>query len=381
MTSTPTVAVVGAGPAALAAARRLRAEAKVKVLVVAPDGVSDYLGGSLPVATGDADVSQFRVQVELDGVEVLPAAAEAVGTGFVRVEGAELSVDAVIAAPGLATEALGLPKAGSDLAMVSFWDLAGAAMAAPVISGFERGVLSVVIATPLYRCPPAPYGLAIRLARRAKRLGLDVRVRLSTPEPKPLAAVGTAVTELLVNSCEEAGVELCFDVLPEPDALAAGHVVDARGAALPADLWVVVPPHRAHPLLADLSGPNHLVTADGWGRTAAEGVYVAGDALFSPFPRAVAPAAASGTAAAEGALVDLGLIDEVQPIVAEPDCFVDQGDGNYSRIHISYPSGPPPVGAPRVTLSPPASARSIGFDDAVARWRNQALSPDRDCLA
>ena len=369
MTATAKVAVVGAGPAALAAAHRLRSEHAVDVLLVAKGGVSEYLPGALPVVTGDAAAEDFRVPVRLDGVEVMAAAVEALDGRRIRVEGRDVPVDAVVVAPGLATVPVGSGGGGRP-AVVGFWDVSDAARAASVVSYFESGVVTVVIAGPLYRCPPAPYGLAIRLARRARRLGLDVSVRLTTPEPRPLEAIGTAVTDLLLGSCAEAGVEIDFEVALDLSALAAGDVVRSDGEVIEADLAVVVPLHRASPLVAELAGPNQLVEVDGQGRCAATGVYVAGDAIASPFPRAVAPAIVSGVAAAEGALVDLGVIESAALVLPEPDCFVDRGDGEYSRIQISYPDGAPPVGRPAVVVSGPTAAAIGGFDEATARWRH-----------
>jgi len=376
VTARPTAVVVGAGPAALACVHRLRVDPGVRVVLVAPGGASEYLAGALAVATGDVDASRFRAPVRLDGVEVVAATADALGPGFVRVDGRDLSADAVIAAPGLATDPVGATLGGAPTeGIVGFWDLAGAAAAAPVIEAFTRGVLTVVIATPLHRCPPAPYGLAIRLARRAARLGHDVRVRLTTPEPRPLAAIGSAVTGLLLDSCAAAGVEIRFDVQPDPDALAAGHLSGSDAESLATDLAVVVPPHRAHPLLADLAGTAPLVVADANGRTDAGAVYVAGDAVASPSPGAAAPAMMSGIAAAEGALADLGLVPAGVVALPEPDCFLDQGGGLYSRIQLSYPSGPPPAGKAAAVVGGPEPAADGGFDAAVERWRRACEDP------
>lgn len=363
--------IVGAGPAALACAVRLRTEPNVEVVMMAPGASSSFLGGALAVATGDATVETFRSPVRLEGVEVLDATVDAVDTGRVRIDGTDVAADAVVVAAGLATDAVG----GDGRSVVGFWDLDGAAAAADAIGGFDRGHVGVVIAGPLYRCPPAPYGLAIRLARRAARLGLDVRVSLTTPEATPLAAVGSAVTELLVGSCRAAGVEVHYGVTLDPDALDAGRVA-ADGAELAAfDLAVVVPRHRAHPLVADLAGTNQLVEVDGYGRSARPGVHVAGDAVASPFPRASAPAMVSGVAAANGVLTDLGLESAASIGLPEPDCFVDQGDGDYSRIQISYPEGPPPAAAASVVIGEPRSAAAGGFDASVEGWRHVCGAP------
>ncbi len=381
MTARPTVAVIGAGPAALACAHRLRAEPGIRVVMIAPEGRADYLPGALAVATGDSALDRFRRPVAIGGVEVVPAIAEGIEPGRVRVDGSDLEVQAVVAAPGLALEpldpALGPaagPRGGKRAArVVAFWDLDGAAAAAPAIEALERGILTVVIASPLYRCPPAPYGLAIRLARRAERLGRPVRVRLTTPEPRPLVAIGSEVGEYLAGACAEAGVEVEFDVQPDPAALAAGQVTDHAGQAVPTDLAVVVPPHRSHPLVAGLAGGEPLVAVDTRGRTATEGIYVAGDAAAGPYPRAVAPAVLSGLAAAEGALADLGFGVDAEDGASSPtpelDCFVDRGGGLYGRIQVRYPGGPPPAGRPEVEIDGSGPAETVGFDAALRRWR------------
>jgi sulfide:quinone oxidoreductase len=382
MSARPTVVVIGAGPAGLGALHRLRDEPGVHVIALVPDGLADYLPGALAVATGDAGSDRFRAPVRLDGIEVIPLAAERIEAGQVRVGDRRLEAQAVIAAPGLALVPFDggprWPAVPPSPRAVAFWDLPGATRVAPVLEAFTRGVLSVVIASPLYRCPPAPYGLAIRLARRAKRLGLAVQVRLTTPEPRPLAAIGSEVSRFLVAACTDAGVEVEFDVHPDPTALAAGEVTDSTGAPLPTDLAVVIPPHHAHPLLAELATPQQLVAVDAGGRTAQSGLYVAGDAVASPYPRAMAPATVSGRAAAEGVLADLGFATAVGTAPPEPDCFIDQGAGRYSRLQISYPAGPPPAGAAAVTIHPPALAAAGGFDAALERWRESCSDRSDD---
>lgn len=97
MTSAPLVVVVGAGPAGLAAARQLRDHGRVQVVLGVPEGCSEYLPGTLAVATGDARAAQYRTRVGLAGVEVLPAQVETIDPGAIRMEGSWLRAHAVIA--------------------------------------------------------------------------------------------------------------------------------------------------------------------------------------------------------------------------------------------------------------------------------------------
>ncbi len=368
MSAVPTIAVVGTGPAGIAAARQLRDQGGVRVVLVAPEGRSEYLPGTLTVATGDAYASQYKTRVELAGVEVLPATVDSIGPGGLRIEGSLLRADAVIAAPGLALDPVGNP---ANRKVVGFWDPTAAEAAASRIRAVEGGVIDIVIASLPYRCPPAPYGLAMRLARRARRLGQSLQVRLVTPEEHPLTALGPVLGDALLAGCRNAGVEVSLGVEIHPDALANGVVTAGAGDRGGADLTIVIPRHRTSPLLghlADASSP--LVTVDARFATEMAGVFVVGDAAASPYPRAADPAAWSGTIAAAAVLSELGFDHARTPLAPAPDCFVDHGDGAYGRIRITYPDGPPPGGQSAVAIDPAAPELATDFEAAHRHWRS-----------
>jgi sulfide:quinone oxidoreductase len=184
MRAIPTIAVIGAGPAGLTAVRQLRDQGGVHVVLVVPEGQSEYLAGTLAVATGDARAAQYRTRVELAGVEIIAAQVDAIEPGALRIGGSWLRAHAVIAAPGLALDPVGRATRGE---IVGFRAPTGAEAAAPRIRAVERGVIDVMISSLPYRCPPAPYGLAMRLARRARRLDQPLQVPgPHTSEPTPL---------------------------------------------------------------------------------------------------------------------------------------------------------------------------------------------------
>ena len=366
MSTAPTVAVIGAGPAGLAAARRLR-DGGARVVMVLPEAGSEYLPGTLAVATGDAPAARYRAHVDLAGLETIPGWAEAIEPGALRVDGSWRRVQAIVAAPGLTLDPVGGATPGP---VVGFWDPSGAEAAAPRLATVERGVVDVVISSLPYRCPPAPYGLAMRIARRARRRGLAIEVRVRTPEPHPLDALGRKLGDVLLAGCADAGVEVRLGVVLDPEALAAGTVTEDRVDHDRAALTVVIPPHRANPLVAGLvHGESPLVPVDERFATEMPGVFVVGDAAASPYPRADGPATWSATVAADAALAELGLGSAQSPPTPQADCFVDHGDGAYGRFRISYPDGPPPNGQPDIAVDPAAQERAADFEDAHRRWR------------
>ncbi len=366
MTADATIAVIGAGPAGIAAVRQLRDHAGVHVVLVAPGGLSEYRPGTLPVATSDAQAVQYTTRVELDGVEVIAARVEAIESGVLRIDGTSRRVDAIIAAPGLALEPLGRTVPEN---VVSFWDPTGAEAAAPRIRALEQGLIDVVIASLPYSCPPAPYGLAMRLARRAQQLGQQIQVRLTTPEEYPLTAVGRVLGDALMTGCRDAGVEVRLGATIDLDAIGAGAIGADTHPRDEADLTIVIPRHRTSPLLRDLTNATSpLVAVDAHFRTEMAGVFVIGDAAASPYPRAEDPATWSGTLAATAVLSELGVATAQTRETPSPDCFVDHGDGAYGRIRITFPQGPPPEGRPDIALDAATTALATDVTDAYRRW-------------
>ena len=139
---------------------------------------------------------------------------------------------------------------------------------------------------------------------------------------------------------------------------------------------MLVPPHQASPLLAELSEGKVLVPVDDRFASAAPGTFVAGDAASSPYPRAADPAAVSGVVAAEAVLSDLGYREASLPGVPAPECYVDHGESMYGRIRLSYPGGPPPGGQAAISVGAPSAERAEEFEEAHRRWqalRNETL--------
>ncbi len=359
----PTVAVIGSGSAGIAAARALR-QSPVRVLLVAPRGRSIWLPGTLSVASGDAAPSRFEVAVALRGIEVMDGSVDAIEEGRIRVGGTWVGADAVIAAPGLVLDET-VPQAKER--SVSFWDPWGAEGIWERVLAVGEGSVSVVIAGLPYRCPPAPFGLAMRLKRKLASIGRSLSWRVVTPEPKPLAALGDRLSQFVKEACRASGIEVITGFEVDEEALGRGLVRNRSGEELEADLNLVVARHRPARFLADLAEGKPLVGVDQGFGTRLAGVFVAGDAAASPFPRSDAPATYAGLVAAGSALSFLGLESAPRPPLPEPVCFLDFGAGSYARISISYPEGLPPAPA-SLHLEGPSLELAGAFEGAFERW-------------
>ena len=119
------VAVLGAGPAGLVAARRLAREPGLDVLLVAPGGVARHHAGTLDVLLG-ANAAEFTHPVAVPNVQLIRGAASELRPGAVTVGGRVLEVDAVVVAVGLELE---LAAIAQTPGVAVAWDVPTAAAA------------------------------------------------------------------------------------------------------------------------------------------------------------------------------------------------------------------------------------------------------------
>ena len=363
--SAPTGIVVGGGDAGLTAALHLSA-AGLRVRLVTEGGRSGYLPGVPDVILGRVRASRFSVRLDPPQIEVIAGRVREVQPTGVRIGGDWVPADAVVAAPGLT---LARQRAGREAARsLPCWDLPSAARTTAALSGLERGTVAIVIASLPYRCPPAPFGLAMRLSRHLRQRGRGIRVVLTTPEAHPLAALGPEPGTYLLEACASAGVEVRPGWAPDHEALESGRLVGEDREPLAAALVLLVPPHRVSPLLAPLAGEGPLVPVDHQFETGWAGLFVAGDAAASPYPRASGAAIASGKAAAQGVLARLGLSERGEGTRPQLDCYVGHGNEIYSRLSVRYPKGPPPGGHPQVLIEGPSAELGTEFGEGFLSW-------------
>lgn len=348
----PHVVVIGAGPAGLSAVLQLRERAgeRIGVTLAAAGRKARHLAGTLPVMLEDRPPADFEAELDLDGVRVIGEPVDALDDGHVVVGGRRLAADAVIAAPGLALDPGPLPAWRRTS---GGWDLQSAGAAADVRDAPGGDVLIAVASLP-YRCPPAPYSLALELADRHRRAGRFTRITVATPEPYPLAGVGGEAPAFIMEACASAGVQVVRSFEPDLAASHEGMLRSADGRELRFRHLFLVPPHRRSPVLAGLPGDGPLVPVDERGATARERLYAVGDCAATGLPRAAGVAEAAGRTAADAVLGDLGLQRPAEPHRPSASCFLWHGGGNVSRIRVDYPEALPPDGQAVVAIDGPS---------------------------
>jgi sulfide:quinone oxidoreductase len=370
--SMPAVIVIGAGPGGLAAAHHLAASGQVDVVLVQPEGRANYLPGILPTLLSVRPASDYRHPIASRAIQTHPGEVVALESGRVRLaDGAALPADAIIAAPGLHTAATAIPAGPRTFAA---WELASADAARAAVKRLDSGRVVVAIASLPYRCPPAPYGLAMSLAALFRQHNRAIEVSLTTPEARPLQTLGERVSAFLEQLAHDAGIVLHTSFQPDLAASRDGLLVTSDGRQLPYDLGLIVPPHTRPSFLSALPGSGPLVQVDAHQRTVIPNVWAVGDVTATPLPRAAGVAEAQGRTAADDVLAALGLSQPRPPHPPAPSCYVWTSPSTAARILIEFPNGLPPAGSPSITLDPPSPAL---FADALAardRWLAQ-LAP------
>lgn len=371
------VLVIGAGPGGIAAARRLReqADSQLEIILIERQKAAEFLPGTIATALGETPAAHWQQPVRLRGITVQQGEVQqATGAGVVFADGRTLEADAVIAAPGLHLQLEAVP---TDAHLFAFWSPSTAEAARDAIARLRSGRVVVVISSLPYRCPPAPYSLAMQLAARYRHLRRDVHLTLTTPEGAPLASLGEEISEFLLRACAAAGVEVQTGKQPDWAASTDQALVFADGRRLTFDLALVIPPHTRAPLFTTLPDRGILVPVDERMETALPGLFVVGDAAHTPLPRTAGAATAQGRTAADAALDRIGLARYAGPHLPAPECYIGHGEGRYSRIMIRFPHGLPPAGQPEIQLEGPSSALASDFARVFDEWRALRVDYDR----
>lgn len=354
------VVILGGGFGGVAAAVRLRELLPQDEVVLIDKGTHFSMGfRKTSVIVGDAPPDEgVRPLAALErlGVRVVHAPITMIDPTARRVVagGETFDADALLVALGAETVPAvvpGLAEHGIDV-----YSREGVVRARAALDALADGsTLAIGIFGAPYKCPPAPFELALLLYERL--LGRRISLQVFSPLPMSLPVLGSAGCEVIESRL--LGVMIGFRRGAKATSVAADHVVFDGGDTQPFDVLFAVPPHRVPSVVTDagLAKPGGWIAVDP--RTLATpfaGVWAVGDAVAipmangQPMPKAGGFAEGEGIVAAEHIAAFLSGAQSDARFEGDGTCYLEVGNGEAMLVRGRFLAEP----APEVELTIPS---------------------------
>ncbi|MFN8177893.1 MAG: FAD/NAD(P)-binding oxidoreductase [bacterium] len=295
-----TTLILGGGFGGIAAANTLRGLLPHEHEIVVIDATEHHCvgAGHTWIALGErtrADVSRSRADLLARGVRFVRSRLEKIDVAArsVTAGGATLPWDKLVIALGAAMDPAGIPGLSSA---ETFYTLEGAERLRKALEEFGGGDVVLLIPRTPFKCPPAPYEMAILLQELFRRRGIGDGVRLSvrTVEGAPMTTAGPEMGKYIVGELASRGIAFHPQQKTSRVDPVARRIHFEDGSEAAYDLLIAVPPHTAPAVVREAG----LLDASGWipvdartlepkavASTAAAGhVYAIGDVTQVPLP-------------------------------------------------------------------------------------------------
>ncbi len=347
------VLILGGGFGGVAAANRLRDLLPTGDEIVLVDRRAHFMVGFRKTwalvgeSSLEAGLKPLK-DLEKKGIRVIQGTITGLDpearTAFV--DGVPLKGDALIVALGAELAPDQVP--GFSAHALNVYDRAEIPRAAGALAAFTGGRVLIGIFSPLYKCPPAPFEVALKVREYFMARAVPADVGVFTPLPMSLPILGTAGCEVIESRLANNGIR--FLANHTATAVEAGQVRFKTGV-VPYDLLLGIPPHRA-PKVLEGSG---LAGEGGWVRVDARtletgfpGVYAVGDmvgigmANGKPLPKAGVFAEAEGRVAAERIAAAFAGRPAETTFDGEGGCFLEVGGDQAVMVRGRFLAEPAP---------------------------------------
>ncbi len=377
-----TVLVLGGGIGGVVAANRLRRRLDRRHRVILVNRYPDFTFAAsfLWVMSGKRQPSQVTRSLQVlkrRGIEVVIGDIENIDpvTRIITVEGKQLTADHLVVSLGAdySTDTIpGLQQAGE-----TFATLDGAQRLAGAVKAVAQGRVLIVTASPLYRCPAAPYEAALLidavLRRKAMRGKVDIVVH--SAEPGPMGVAGANVSAAVTGILAKRGID--YHPSHQITSAEAGHAQFADGKSETFDMLVYMPPIRLPAVVASspLAGVTGWIDVDrNTLATEFPRVYAIGDntqiplSIGKPLPRAGVFAHAQALVVADNIAARIKGRPASSAFDGHGGCFIETGFGKAGYGSGDFYAEP----SPAVTIRPPSRRRHLGkvvFEyNVMKRW-------------
>ena len=347
------VLILGGGFGGIATARRLKQKLGEEVEVILVDKRDHFMVGfrkswalvgksSLEEGQRSLDsLTNIGVRVMRDPVTRIDAQARAATMGDQRID-----ADALVVALGAELIPNAVP--GFQEHAFNVYDPQDIPRAARALNEFQGGKLLIGIFGAPYKCPPAPFEMALLINDKLKAKGVKANIEVFSPQPMSLPILGQAGCDMIESRLADHGIT--FYPNHKATSIESNEVVFAN-KRLPYDLLLGVPPHKP-PAVVRESG---LVGDSGWVNvnkhtleTSFEGVYAIGDVVQimlangKPLPKAGLFAEQMGEIVAERIASSFTGEEPTATFKGEGGCYLEVGGGMAMMVRGNFLAEPEP---------------------------------------
>ncbi|MGZ9235446.1 MAG: NAD(P)/FAD-dependent oxidoreductase [Anaerolineales bacterium] len=347
------VLILGGGFGGIATARRLKEKLDEKDEVILVDrrdyfmvgfrktwaliGESTLEAGQRPLDS----LTNLGIRVMHDPVTRIDPNARTAWMGDRRV-----NADALVVALGAELAPEMIP--GFQQFAHNVYDPQDIPRAAQALNEFQGGKLLIGVFGVPYKCPPAPYEMALLISDTLKARRVKASIEVFTPQPVSMPLLGQVGCDIIESRLADKGITF----LPNRKATAVedGQVVFANERRS-FDLLLGIPPHRP-PAVVRGSG---LVGESGWVsvnsrtlETPFPGVYAIGDVVQismangKPLPKAGVFAEAMGETVADRIAATFTGQEPQATFQGEGGCYLEVGTGQAMMVKGHFLAQPEP---------------------------------------
>lgn len=347
------VLILGGGFGGIATARRLKQKLDETDEVILVDRRDTFMVGfrktwaltsqsTLEEGQRPLDnLTSLGIRVMRDPVTRIDPAARTAWMGDQR-----LSADALVVALGAELAPQAIPGFGQYAYNV--YDPQDIPRAAQALNEFQGGELLIGVFGVPYKCPPAPYEMALLIREALNGRGVKTSIEVFTPQPVSMPLLGQVGCDIIEGRLEDQGITF----LPNHKATAveSGEVIFTNERRR-FDLLLGIPPHRP-PTVVRESG---LVGESGWVsvnsrtlETQFPGVYAVGDVVQiamangKPLPKAGVFAEGMGETVADRIAAKFTGQEPEETFKGEGGCYLEVGNGQAMMVKGHFMAVPDP---------------------------------------
>ncbi len=362
--SRQTILILGGGVGGITVANSLRAKLASEHRIILVDRKTEHVFSPslLWVMVGKRRPSQITRELHRlvrPGVEIVVAMAQDINVDArsVKTSNGDLSFDYLVVALGadLAPEVL----PGFRESARTPYDLDGSEEIWKVLQHFSGGRVTVFVHSAPYKCPAAPYEIALLLDDYLRKQGRRNLCELDvyTPEALPMGVAGPEMGQAVVSMLKAKEVSFHPEVkLTRIDSERTELLFDNH-ESVPSDLLVGVPPHRPPVVVKEsaLSNDAGWIPVDRRSlQTRYQNIYAIGDVTAVSLANGKPLPKAGVFAEGEGQTVARRIADEIEHGGTQENydglgfCWIETGGGSAGFASGDFYAEPDPnVSLPR----------------------------------